>query len=214
MKVSFKLFFLALLFTSICAVSAKSSISSINIDVFPTSGDITTNITIQVRGDPYTRDYITSQRDYPVLTIYYDDIVIANRIKCVTRPKVISYSYYEASWDYSFKLPNEYPYSELGDHVITAKVEATDGSTATNTATFTIVNYIPPPEWWEDLPPEFIDSITGPMGPPGEIGPVGSQGVQGEDGESYPQNALYYTLGASTMALLVSIYVLSKTHNE
>ena len=80
MKVAIKVLFLALLFTNIYAVNAMSSISSISIEVFPKSGDITTNIAIQVRGEPYTRQYITTQRDYPVLNIYFDDLLIENKI--------------------------------------------------------------------------------------------------------------------------------------
>ena len=204
MKVALKVICLALLFSNINAVQAISTISSVSIEVFPISGDITTNITIQVRGEPHRRDYITKSRDYPILNIYFDDVLIANQIKPVTYPKYGDYSYYEASWDYSFMVPNKYPYSELGEHVITAKVEAADGTTETNTANFTINNYIPPPEWWEDLPDDFIDSIRGPAG---EQGP---QGIQGEPGESYPVMTFYFIIGASAIALLVSLSALIK----
>jgi hypothetical protein len=196
---------LLLLFLLIGCVNPvnASTINSIDLEVNPHSGDITTDILIRVRGEPFNGGFLKTAGEYPVLYVYYDDSIIMSRVAPVIRPKSWGdFSDYEASWDVSIKVPNEHPLSELGVHVIKVIVEASDGSTASEMATFDVVNYIPPPEWWNDLQEDFVESITGPQG---ESGIDGKQGPKGDAGEPYPKEALYYSIGASSLALLVSL---------
>jgi len=202
------------------SVSA-STIVGATIEVSPGQGDITTDIFVHVRGEPYTGGFLTVAGDVPVLYLYYDDKVIVERMKCITKSRGYGdFSDYEVSFDVSFKVPNEFPYSELGVHNITAVIEASDGTSANSTATFEMVNYIPPPEWWQDLPQEFIDEITGPPGPQGEqgtqgeqgsTGPQGLKGDKGDKGDTgpYPNEAVMFNLGISAVSGIISIIALS-----
>lgn len=168
---------LCIVFSLVLPTVSATTIDSITLEVYPKQGDISTDIFVQVRSEPYNGEIATATNDAPFLYLYFDDKVIVQRIKCVIKPKWGDYSYYEVSYDAKIKVPNEYPYSELGKHKITAIVEASDKTKATTSTTFEVVNYIAPPDWWEDLPQDFVDSITGP---PGLIGPKGDKGEQGE----------------------------------
>ena len=179
--------FLSLLVTVIPAVFA-TTVTSASIEIYPNKGDITTNISVHVRGEPYVGGFVTVQGDVPVLYLYYDDKLIVERLKCVIIPPAYGdFSSYNCVFDVTFKVPNEFPYSELGVHNITVVIEASDGTFAKANTTFEIVNYIPPPEWWEDLPQDFIDKITGPQGPQGIQGEQGVQGPKGDKGDTGPQ---------------------------
>ena len=212
-----------LIFTLIIPVVQGSTISSITIELYPTNGDITTDITIKVRGVPFSGGYVTraGASEYPVLYITYDDKIIASRLAPVTwYGGYGDYSGYSASWDAIIKIPNEYPYSELGKHIVKARIEANDGTVATASTSFSIVNYIAPPEWWSDLPSDFLTTIQGPVGPKGDTGaqgvkgntgsqgPKGDTGIQGpkgEPGQDFPITAMYYVITASTLALFFGI---------
>ena len=196
------------------SISKATTIERATVEVYPSKGDITTEISVHVRGEPYSPsslfgNYRTAAADYPRLYLYYDDICIVQRMACVTSPGIGDYSYYYCSWDVNVTVPNEYPYSELGLHNITAVVEASDSTTAVAITTFEVVNYFPPPKWWEDLPQEFIDEITGPQGPKGERGPQGEIGLQGEPG-SYPIEVIILNLAISALSVIISIIALRK----
>lgn len=200
------------------SVSATTITEAI-IEASPNQGDITTSIFVQVRGEPYDVNglfggYLTAKADYPRLYLYYDDKCIIQRMACVTAPGIGDYSNYWSSWDVTISVPNEYPYSELGVHYITAVIEASDGTTASTTTAFEIVSYIPPPEWWEDLPQDFLDNITGPQGPAGLQGIQGLQGEQGPKGDtgSYPIEALILNFSLSSIAVLMSLIALVKAN--
>jgi len=212
----------------ICSPSVLgTTVTGATVDVYPKQGDITTEIFVSVRGEPYKGGILTAAGDVPVLYLFYDDKIIVQRMKSRIIPKGYGdYSDYECSFDFTFNIPNEYPYSELGIHNITAVIEASDGTSANATTTFEIINYIPPPEWWEDLPEEFIDEITGPQGETGEQGPhgiqgeqgqIGPQGPQGEKGDKgdkgdtgpYPNEAIMFNLGISAISVIISIIALS-----
>jgi len=154
-----------------------SQVTSMTLEVFPTKGDITTEISVIVRSYPY---YTYNQF---FLYILWDDVLVIQRLADINHP---GYSNpHEHSWETTFYIPNEYPYTELGLHNVTAIIAA-EGEMYRQSTIFNITNYIPPPDWWEDLPQEFLDKITGPQGPQGAPGPQGSQGVQGKQGPQGP----------------------------
>ena len=209
-------FIFFLLFTKSVSVQA---ITGASIDVYPKEGDVTTEILVQVRGEPYRDGAIC------YLYLYWDDKCIIQRLGDldVSNPPIRSHIY---SWDCIIAVPNEFPYSELGIHDITIVIDSDDGSSVNTKATFEIIRYIAPPEWWEDLPPEFINDITGPQGLQGETGsqgPVGSQGLQGQQGIQgpkgdkgdtgdtgpYPIEAVAINLGISAVSGIVSVVALS-----
>jgi len=193
-------------------VSAQA-ITGATIDVSPKQGDITTDILVQVRGEPYRN----GQGSY--LYLYWDDKCIVQRLEDidVSNPPISSHIH---SWDCNISVPNEFPYSELGIHNITAVVEDDYGSRVSANATWEVVNYIPPPEWWQNLPQEFIDEITGPQGEQGLIGPQGAkgdtglQGPKGDKGDKgdtgpYPNEAVMFNLGISVASGIISVIALS-----
>ena len=198
------------------ALAEESTISSIQIEVNPIRGDISTDIFVKVTGVPYISGGLARH-----LNLYWDDKNIVRN----QEPNELG----RANWDSSVRVPNEYPYSNLGIHTIRAAVLASDGTTAQASTTFEVVNFFAPPEWWVDLPQDFLDLIRGPQGPQGPQGIQGVQGVQGSQGdvglmgsqgsigpkgekgdlgESYPIEAFYYTVGASTTAMIASIITL------
>lgn len=187
-----------------------ATVTSITIELFPDEGDITTDIFVVVKGTPYETDFAH------LLYIYYDDILIVSNM---LPSKGSSFATWYAHWELTINVPNEYPYSELGKHVIRAEVYKYEASTVKATTSFRVINYIPPPEWWEDLPEEFLDEITGPPGPKGSKGqrgdtgprgPVGPEGPKGKQGEPgpYPMEAIYYNVAISTLSLIISIIAL------
>ena len=214
------LFFTGFIFFLLLAKPASAqAITGVSIEVSPKQGDITTKILVKVRGEPY-RNGSTCY-----LYLYWDDKCIVQRLEDVdvSVPPIRSHIH---SWDCDITVPNEFPYSELGIHNITAVIEADDGSSANTTAAFDIVRYIPPPEWWEDLPQDFLNKITGPQGPQGLQGPQGVkgdkgdtgaqglQGIQGPKGEQgdtgpYPIEAVILNLAISIVSGIVSIISLS-----
>jgi len=158
-----------------------STVTSATVEVHPAQGDITTDIFLHVRGEPYNGTTYTVYGDFPVLYVYYGDKLMVEKMQPFKVPYTAGgWTNYLLSYDVKIKVPDEFPYSELGPHTITAVIEARDGTFESAFATFEVVNYIPPSGWWEKLDQEFIDVITGP---PGANGTQGEQGIQGERGE-------------------------------
>ena len=88
-------------------------------------------------------------------------------------------------WDINFYPPSDF--CQKGEHTIRIWVEDSENKIVEWPVwKYTITSIIPRPEWWKDLPPEFIEEITGPPGPQGEIGPEGPQGIEGPQGEAGP----------------------------
>jgi len=198
--------FILLCSLSVVNVSANT-ISGISLDVFPTSGDITTTIFVRVRGTPYNGIYKDADNNYPVLYVFFDDKVIMQREVPLIYPRTYYDSYYDAAWDVEIKVPNEFPYSNLGVHEIRVRVEANDGTSATAKTTFNVVNYIQPPEWWRDLPSEFLDTIRGPTGPKGA---TGAQGPKGDPGVSAPVEYFYASIGISVVAIIIALVAITR----
>jgi len=217
------MFFLVFLLSMIMTIPSGlcTTVTGATVDVYPKQGDITTDIFVHVRGEPLL---ITCEG---FLYFYWDDKCIVQRMPCISHNH--AWNVWELSWDVTVKVPNEYSYSELGLHNLTATVEAVDGVSVSATTVFEIINYIPPPEWWEDLPEDFIDEITGPQGITGDKGDTGSQGIQGEQGQigpqglqgekgdksdkgdtgPYPNEAVMFNLGISAISLIISIIAVS-----
>ena len=197
-----------------------NAITSLTLEIFPTNGDITTEITVRVRGVPFTGEYYRQTEAYPVLYVFFDDKITVSRLKPITNPKIGDIYVYSASWDTVIKVPNEDPYSKLGQHKITAQIEGSDGSTTSATAYLNVVNYIAPPEWWEDLPSDFLAKITGPQGPQGVKGdqgiqgPIGPAGSRGPQGEAAPVEILYAVIGVSIVALVIAVLAFFKSRNR
>ena len=174
-----------------------STVTSATVGIHPAKGDITTEIFLNVRGTPYNGTSYNYYEDFPVLYVYYDNKLIVDKME----PFKVPYTYgawtdYLLNYDVKIKVPDEFPYSELGSHTITVVIEALDGTFASAFVSFEVVNYIPPPDWWEKLPQEFIDEITGATGATGAQGEqgiqggTGKQGIQGETGEQGVQGEI------------------------
>ena len=182
-KTKMKVKLLAIILSIIVAMSLVgsvqgSTVTSATVEIHPAQGDITTQIFLHVRGEPYNQTTWTSYEDFPVLYVYYDDKLIVDKMQPFKVPYTVAgWTDYLLSYDVTIMVPNESSYSELGPHKITAVIEALDGTYASAFVSFEVIHYIPPPGWWEKLPQEFIDEITGATGAQGE------QGIQGETGE-------------------------------
>jgi len=183
------------LFLSGIAPIFASTVTSASIVIAPSKGDVTTSIFVHVRGEPYYSS--ESEANFPVLYLYYDDSPMVRRLQ----PSVCGRgfgSWYECIFDINITVPNIYPYSELGNHTITAVIEASGGTTANATATFEIIKYYPPIDdlitWWNELNATEKALFTGPQGP---AGPQGIQGLSGINGSMwYNGNGIpSYTLG-------------------
>ncbi len=170
---------------SLVGLVQGSTVTSATVEIHPAQGDITTDIFLHVRGEPYNGTTYTTYGDFPVLYVYYDDKLIVERMEPFKVPYTSAgWTNYLLSYDVTIRVPNEFPYSELGRHRITAVIEARDGTFASAFATFDVVNYVPPPDWWEKLPQDFIDEITGAQGEKGDKGDKGDTGEIGERGET------------------------------
>jgi len=173
----------------------ESQIATITIEAFPNTGDITSDILVKVIGVPYICGG-PLRRCY----VYFDGKNVASGVVPVDTGG-------RASWDVTFKVPNETPYSNLGEHTIKAFVEASDGTSATATTTFNVVNYIQPPEWWRNLPSEFVQMITGPAGAKGA---TGAQGPKGDPGTSAPMEYIYASMGVSALAIIIALIAMTR----
>jgi hypothetical protein len=214
-----------LLFNGINIVKAENiTMSEITIENYPISGDITTNIILKIRGTPYDIGFNEGWK-MPQLYLYFDDMnVLAKQLPFYSSLGFTGQDhYFKGSWDVILKIPNQYPYSELGVHNIKAVVESFDGSSVTATTTFTVINYIPPPSLWDSLPPEFIEKIRGDQGAQGVqgiqgevgiqgiqgiVGPIGSQGIQGVQGLSgkdAPMDLIYLGLVVAVVSIGMSL---------
>jgi len=148
-----------------------------NVDIYPKEGDINTEILIIVRGVPFRTDTAWN------LYVFYDGKCLIKRAPDIAIGKTGTH---EHRWDVTIKPPNEFPYSTKttakNKHYIKVMVENELGQTSSYKAEFDITEFIPPPSYWENLDPSFIEAITGPEGPQGEIGPPGPQGESGPEG--------------------------------
>ncbi len=126
------------------------------------------------------------------LYLFWDDVPIKDGVADVK----ISAGSYEHRWRFSFYPPKDR--ATKGSHFVQIWVYDHEGTIGKKTFFYNIKSVVPRLEWWEDLPPEFVDTlrgqdgIDGAKGDPGEkgdsiIGLAGPQGLKGETGFSGPR---------------------------
>ena len=156
--------------------------------IYPESGDIYTRIFLRVSNFSLTTDaggsWPNYWRNYFKLYVFWDSMPIITGLD-------------DTSWVFEtyFNPPNEYTYSETGNHTIYIEVwvyGAFSGvSLRTNfTLTFNILKYYPPADmfmqWWNNLTESQREQLRGPQGiqgPQGVQGPIGTQGPTGPQGQ-------------------------------
>jgi len=181
MKKVFLSVFLSLLVTVIPVVVA-TTVTSANIEIYPNKGDITTAIFLKVREIP-----LTGNLSHYLYVIWDSKILVQRTEDIFVQTDMWGNGYFIHAWDLTIHAPNEFPYSELGIHNITIIIEEGYIEVCRNGTNFEIINYIPPLEWWKNLPQDFLKNITGPQGPQGIQGEQGVQGPKGDKGDTGPQ---------------------------
>lgn len=146
-------------------------------DVFPSKGTVETNILILVRPD--------DPGDNSNIWVYvlWDDIPVIKRMQ---DPIVNGTHKYRL--DIEITPPRNLPYSSEGSHMITIIIENEQNQIIKKYYSFKITDFIPPDDenWWANLNPLFIESITGPQGEKGNNGSQGIIGMQGLVGKMGP----------------------------
>jgi len=151
-------------------VSAVTYPFDIFYDVLPPGGSSNEEILIPIR-------VIHPNPNEPLWAyVFWDSRVIVQR-----QMDVVVNSVHLHWWDINF-----YPPTDLiakGEHTIKIWIEDSSGNLVKWPVwKYTITDTVPKLEWFNDLSPEAIAKITGPMGPQGGPGQQGIQGVQGLDG--------------------------------
>lgn len=155
-------------------VSAVEYPFDVNYDVLPPSGASDEEILVLIRvTHPNTNEPLWAY-------VTWDYRTIVKRQEDVTINKI-----HQNRWDITFYPPKEL--CALGKHTIRIRIEDSSGNIVKWPIwEYTITDIIPRIEWFEDLSPEAIAKITGPIGPQGEIGPEGPIGPIGPQGEIGP----------------------------
>lgn len=175
---------------SLLVPSVRSTEYQLNVEHMPYEGNTDTPIVVFVTTSPMAG----SKSWY--LYLFWDDIPVKDGMADVK----IATGSYEHRWRFSFYPPKDR--ATKGSHYVQIWVYDHEGTIGKKTFFYNIKSVVPRLEWWEDLPPEFVetlrgqdgvdgakgdlgekgDSIVGPagiQGPQGEQGPVGSQGPEG-----------------------------------
>jgi len=189
--------------------------------MYPEKGDVFTDIYVQVRGLETFFDYATTNR--LGLYLFWDDMLVIENLE---NPKIVYavsttwFGYY----DVHTSAPNEYPYSELGNHTVYIEIWKYDQFCINFTLTFEIIEYYPPTsdwwKWWESVPDEIKANLTGAQGLQGiqgiqgEQGIQGIQGVKGDKGDKgdigpYPIEAVQLNLSLSAVSVVTFIIAAS-----
>jgi len=138
--------------------------------LYPSHGTSQTNILAMVRPDKPASGPLW-------LYIFWDDMPIITRLMDPIVDKTHTYM-----WDIIIHPPQDPFYCKKGTHQITCRVEDEDGNVKYGVYVFKIDDTIPVASWFDDLPQEFIDQITGPAGPKGNTGATGPEGDRGSRG--------------------------------
>ena len=142
--------------------------------VEPPSGASNEEILIKIRvTHPNTNEplvaYVTW--DYRSIVQRQEDVII-NKV-------------HQNRWDITFYPPKDH--CAIGRHRIRISIEDSSGNIVEWMVwEYTITDINPRLEWLDDLSPEEIAKITGPLGPQGEPGPQGLEGPPGPQGERGP----------------------------
>ena len=181
--------YLVLLFivsVSLLIPSVSSTEYKLNVEHMPYEGNTDTPIVVFVTTTP-----LAGSKPW-FLYLFWDDVPVKDGMADVK----ISSGSYEHRWRFSFYPPKDR--SGKGSHYVQIWVYDHEGTIGKKTFFYNIKGVVPHLEWWEDLPPKFVDSlkgqdgVDGAKGDPGEkgdsiIGPAGPQGSQGERGLIGPQ---------------------------
>ena len=171
----------AIVLVSLFIPSVNGTDFQLNVEHMPYEGNTDTPIVIFVTTTPMGG----SKPWY--LYLFWDDVPIKDGAADVK----ISAGSYEHRWRFSFYPPKDR--ATKGSHYVQIWVYDHEGTIGKKTFFYNIKSVVPRLEWWEDLPPEFVDKLRGQDGVDGEkgdlgekgdsvVGPVGPQGPQGEQG--------------------------------
>jgi len=181
--------------------------------IYPEKGDVFTDIYVQIRnlGD----DILFN------LYSWWDDKLIIENLQNPDFSSVYWAHEYKGYYDIHISAPDEYPYTELGNHTIFIEIWRDRTVFFINfTLTFEIIEYYPPTsdwwKWWESVPDEIKANLTGAQGLQGiqgiqgEQGIQGIQGVKGDKGDKgdtgpYPLEAVQLNLSLSAVSVVTFI---------
>lgn len=141
----------------------------VNITRFPSSGDADTKMILIIRTSPLQS--AGSWHTY----VYWDDKLIIDKSFDI----FVSKDLWKHTWEFQIT-----PTGSRGTHYIDIWVIDNYGNAVSKITTFKLTKSAPPPEWWNDLPEEFIDLVTGPKGIQGEPGIQGLKGDEGDQGKT------------------------------
>ncbi len=165
--------YLALLIIMLCALYTplvNSTEFELNVEHMPYEGDSNTPIVMFITTTPF------SGAKPRYLYVFWDSIPIKDNIADVN----ISDSAFEHRWRFSFLPPKAR--SNKGSHAIQVWVYDHEGTIGKHLFYYNIKGIVPQLEWWDDLPPAFIDELTGSPGATGSQGPQGTTGASGSQG--------------------------------
>lgn len=194
------------------------------VEIHPTEGTIYTNIFLRVSGlDKFFANDFAPVTIASFLYLYWDGFpVIVALGDNTTGAQTSIYDTYHNHWfETWFRIPNVYPYTELGNHSIYIEVYREGHIMINFTTSFQITQYFPPTqewlEWWASLSSDIKQQLIGPhgaqgiQGSKGDTGPQGTQGIRGEKGDSYLGEVV--VLGTVSMiAMVLSSLALMKSN--
>ena len=206
-----KLFFLCILFLFLVQ-GVKGIEYSIVLNVYPNEGSIFSKPLLRVSLYPLQN----ATRLY--LSVFWDNLCIVYR-----KPDIKVGIFGEEgihSWDSNLTIPQEYPFSNLGYHNITAVIEDQSLQQRLNrTVTFLIIDYYPSTsdwwKWWENVPDSIKQQLEGPQGPQGTQGLKGEQGIQGLQGErggTYEIFFMGFPVILTLLVVVIFVLALYATH--
>lgn len=173
---------LIIVLVSLLIPSVSSTEYKLNVEHMPYEGNSDTPIVIFVTTTP-----LAGSKPW-FLYLFWDDVPVKDGMADVK----ISTGSYEHRWRFSFYPPKDR--ATKGSHYVQIWVYDHEGTIGKKTFFYNIKSVVPRLEWWEDLPPEFVDTLRGQDGADGAkgdrgekgdsiIGPAGPQGSQGEQGQ-------------------------------
>ena len=156
------------------SVSAVDYPFDVTYDVLPPSGSSNEEILIYIRvAHPNSNEPLWAY-------VFWDSRPIVQRLGDVIENKV-----HQHRWDINFYPPTDF--CDKGIHTIKIWVEDSENNIVKWPVwKYTITSIVPHVDWLDELSPEDIAKMTGPLGPQGEAGPQGVPGPLGPQGEAGP----------------------------
>ena len=166
---------------SLLVPSISATEYQLNVEHMPYEGNTDTPIVMFVTTTP-----LAGSKPW-YLYLFWDDIPVKDGMADVK----IATGSYEHRWRFSFYPPKDR--ATKGSHYVQIWVYDHEGTIGKKTFFYNIKGVVPRLEWWEDLPPVFVDSLRGQDGVDGAkgdrgekgdsvVGPQGPQGEQGPEG--------------------------------